>query len=53
MLNNVLLSKVSLPPFEKYSFFHPANFRSIFSNIGFQIERDLWDVLMNNSNINN
>ncbi|KAL4643250.1 hypothetical protein ACB092_02G080200 [Castanea dentata] len=43
-LDSVLLSNVSLPPFDKYNFFHPTNFLSIFSNIGFQIERDLWDA---------
>ena len=38
-LDNVLLSNVSLPPFDKYIFFQPANLRSVFSNIGFQTVR--------------
>ena len=41
-LDSVFLSKVNLPSFDKYNFFHPANFRSNFSKIGFQIEGDLW-----------
>ena len=43
-LDNILLSNVNLPSFDKYSFFHSANFRSIFSRIGFQIESDLWEA---------
>ncbi|KAL4619848.1 hypothetical protein ACB092_06G110400 [Castanea dentata] len=43
-LDNVLLSNVSLPPFDKYIFFHPANLHSILSKIGFQIVGDLWDA---------
>ena len=43
-LDNILLSNVNLPSFDKYSFFHSANFCSIFSRIGFQIEGDLWEA---------
>ena len=40
-IDNVLLSNINLLPFDQYNLFHPANFHSIFSKIGFQIVGDL------------
>ena len=37
----VLLIRVTLPPFDKYKRFQPANFLSIFSKIGFHIDLSL------------
>ena len=40
----MILSNVNLPPLDKYNFFHLANFRLIFSKIGFQIEGELGEA---------
>ena len=40
-LDRVLLTKVTLPPLDKYKRFHLANLRSLFSRIGFHIALSL------------
>lgn len=43
-LENVLLIRLSLPPFARYLFWHSVNLFSTFSNLGFHTARPLCDA---------